>query len=328
MTLNRPLGKLLVAVFSLCVAALATPAHAQGGLTIRVGVQSIPPDALFMAKDWLGPYGLKAEVSEFSSGGDMMQAFVAGKLDISDGGSGRLVTLAAQQPQLFYIIGVRQSGGDRYGVLVPANSTAKSLQDLKGKKVGTVSGSGSNSTFRLYLEKNGLAEKDFQMVNMKVQDMQSALQQGLLDAAVAWEPQVAIAETAGAGKRLISLKGVNESPNFYLVSRKFADANPEAVARFLAAAWEEAELIRTNAAEAGRLAAGFISKKGVQTDPKALGLALSRINVNPEIKDPMVAELIPIAESMLAANRIKQMPDFKTLVNKKFYEASVAFRKK
>ncbi len=317
--------KSVIAAAALSCASLV---YAQSPVTVRVGVQSIPPDAVFQAKDWLGPYGLKADIQEFSSGGDMMQAFIAGKLDIADGGSGRLVTMAATQPELFYIMAVRQSGGDRYGLMVPVKSNAKSIQDLKGKKIGTVSGSGSNSTFRLFLEKNGLAEKDFQMVNMKVQDMQSALQQGLLDAAIAWEPQVAIAETAGAAKRIISMKGVNESPNFYLVSRKFADANPEAVAKFLAAAWEEAELIRTNSAEAGRLAAGFISKKGVQADPKAMALALSRINVNPEIKDEMVQELVPVAESMLAANRIKTMPDFNKVVNKKFYEASIKYRKK
>lgn len=303
-------------------------ASAQGVTTVRVGIQSIPPDAVFMAKDWLGPYGLKADVSEFSSGGDMMQAFIAGKLDIADGGSGRLVTLAATQPELFYIMAVRQSGGDRYGLMVPASSGARTIQELKGKKIGTVGGSGSNSTFRLYLKQNGLAETDFQMINMKVQDMQSALQQGLLDAAVAWEPQVALAETAGAAKRIVSLKGVNESPNFYLVSRKFADENPAAVSKFLAAAWEESELIRKDAPEAGRLAASYIAKKGVQVDPKAMALALSRINVSPEIKDEMVAELIPVAESMLAAKRIKQLPDFKALVNRKFYEASIAQRRK
>lgn len=303
-------------------------AQAQQPTVVRVGVQSIPPDAVFMAKDWLSPHGLKADASEFSSGGDMMQAFIAGKLDIADGGSGRLVSLAAVQPSFFYIIGVRQAGGDRYGIVVPVGSAAKTIQELKGKKIGTVGGSGSNSTFRIFLHNNGLDEKDFQMINMKVQDMQSALQQNLLDAAVAWEPQVALAETAGIGRRIISMKGVNESPNFYLVSRKFADANPDAVARFLVAALEEADLIRNNAAEAGRLAAEFMAKKGVQADAKALALALSRINVNPEIKPEMLAELVPIAESMLAANRIKQMPDFNKLVNSKFYTAALALRRK
>lgn len=323
--------KLLKTLATFAMASLigvAGTSFAQQAPTIRVGVQSIPPDAVFQAKDWLAPYGLKADIQEFSSGGDMMQAFIAGKLDVADGGSGRLVSLAATQPDLFYIMANRQSGGDRYGVLVPANSTAKSIQELKGKKIGTVSGSGSNSTFRVFLEKNGLAEKDFQMVNMKVQDMQSALQQGLLDAAVAWEPQVALAENAGAGKRIFSMKGVNESPNFYLVSRKFADAHPEAVAKFLAAAWEEAELIRNKPEEAGKLAASFMSRKGVQADPRALGTALSRVNVDPQIKAEMIAELTPIAESMLAANRIKQVPDFKKLVNTRFYEASIAHRKK
>ena len=317
--------KSVIAVAALSCAGIV---YAQSPVTVRVGVQSIPPDAVFQAKDWLSPYGLKGDIAEFSSGGDMMQAFIAGKLDIADGGSGRLITLAATKPDFFYIMAIRQSGGDRYGLMVPAQSTAKTIQDLKGKKIATVSGSGSNSTFRLFLEKNGLAEKDFQMVNMKVQDMRAALQQGLVDGAIAWEPTVSLAETAGVVKRIQSMKGINESPNFYLVSREFADKNPDAVARFLAAAWEESELIRTNSAEAGRLAASHISKKGVQADPKALALALSRINVNPEIKDEMVQELIPVAQSMMSVGRIKNMPDFNKVVNRKFYEASIKYRKK
>jgi ABC-type nitrate/sulfonate/bicarbonate transport system substrate-binding protein len=306
--------------------SVAGSAFAQNLQKIRIGVQSIPPDAVFMARDWLKPYGLEADISEFSSGGDMMQAFIAGKLDVADGGSGRLVSLAASQPDLFYIMAVRQSGGGRYGIMVPQASSVTQISQLKGKKIGVVSGSGSHSTFRLFLEKNAMAEKDFQTINMTGQDMQAALQQGLVDAAVAWEPQVAIAETAGVAKRIVSLAGVNLSPNFYLVSRRFADGNPEAVARFLAASHEEAEFIRNSPLEAGNLAAGFMKKKGVNADPKALGLALSRTDVSLEIKDGMIAELIPVAESMKAANKIRQMPNFTTLVNTRFYQDSVKYR--
>lgn len=76
---------------------------------IRIGVQPIPPDAVLMARNWLKPYGVEAKISEFSSGGELMQAFIDGNLDIADGGSSRLVTLAASRPNLFYIMVVRQS---------------------------------------------------------------------------------------------------------------------------------------------------------------------------------------------------------------------------
>ena len=320
MPVLKSIATFLVAVF------VAAGACAQGATKIRIGVQSIPPDAVFMARDWLKPYGLEADVSEYSSGGDMMQAFVAGNLDIADGGSSRLVSLAASQPNLFYIVAVRQSGGDRYGLMVARNAKTAGIAELKGKKIGVVSGSGSQGTFRLYLEKAGLTENDFQNVNMKVQDMQSALQQGLIDAAVAWEPQVAIMETAGVAKRIASMKSVSLSPNFYLVSRKFADANPEAVSRFLAAAYEEGEFIRRTPDEAGKLAADFMKKKGINIDPKALGLALSRTDLSLEVTDAMIAELVPIAESMKAVNKIRETPNFNALVNKKFYEGSMKFR--
>lgn len=318
----NPFKAISAFVLSFCLLGAAS---AQPATKIRIGVQSIPPDAVFMARNWLKPYGVEAEVSEFSSGGDMMQAFIAGNLDIADGGSGRLVSLAASQPNLFYIMAVRQSGGERYGLMVPRNSSATNIAQLKGKKIGVVTGSGSYGTFVLFLKKNGMTEKDFQTVNMKVQDMQSALQQGLVDAAVAWEPQVAIAETTGVAKRITSLVGINLSPDFYLVNRRFADANPDAVSRVLAAAHEESEFIRSNPEEAGKLAADFIKKKGVNTDARALSLALSRIDVSLEIKDAMIAEMMPIAVSMKAANKIREIPDFNALVNNKFYQDSLKY---
>jgi NitT/TauT family transport system substrate-binding protein len=98
---------------------------------------------------------------------------------------------------------------------------------------------------------------------MKVEDLRAAVQQGIIDAAVAWEPHVAIAETMGVVKRIQSMEGVNESPNFVLVSREFADKTPGAVARYIATLIDLADLITTKPAEAARLAAQEISKKGV-----------------------------------------------------------------
>jgi ABC-type nitrate/sulfonate/bicarbonate transport system substrate-binding protein len=262
-------------------AAVAEPA------SIRVGLQSVPPDEVYTAKDWGARYDLKVELSSFSSGADILKAFVAGRLDIGNGGSGRLVTMAAQQPDMFYIVAANQYGGDRYGVMVAKDSPSKTVQELKGKKIGAVTGSGAYSTFRVFLDRNGMKESDFQLVNMKVEDLRVAVQQGIVDAAVAWEPHVAIAETMGVVRRIQSMAGVNESPNFVLVSRKFAAEHPEAVARYIATLIDLGALIGHAPQEAAKLAAGQISKRGVAVDPKALEVAFTRINMDPKVTDEL-----------------------------------------
>lgn len=303
---------------------LAAPAAvSKDDMTIRVGIQAVPPDEVYAARNWGARYNLKVDLGSYSSGGDILQAFVAGRIDVGNGGSGRLVTMAAQQPDAFYIVAANQYGGDRYGVMVAKNSPINSVQELKGKKLGVVTGSGTYSTFRVYLERNGMKESDFQIVNMKVQDLRAAVQQGIIDGAVAWEPHVAIAETMGSVKRIQSMAGVNESPNFVLVSRKFADENPEAVVRYIASLIDLGNLIRTKPDEAAKLAAGEISKKGVQIDPKALELALTRIKMDPKVTDQLIGELVPVAESMKAAGKIGSVPDFKKLVRTTYYDQAV-----
>lgn len=310
----------------LALAALAIGGAALDGATasaqetMRVGVQSVPPDEVYLARDWTEPYGLDAEITQFSSGGEMVKAFVADRVDVANGGSARLVTLAAQQPDSFYIIAAHQYGGDRYGVIVPADSDVQSIEDLKGKKIGAVTGSGTYNTFRMFLDHKGLSENDFEVVNMKVDDLRAAVENGIIDAAVAWEPHVAIAETMGGVRRLVSMKGVNQSPNFILVSRDFADQNPESVVKFLASEIDSGNLIKENPQEAGKIAAEEIASRGVEVDPKALELAFKRINVDREVTDELISELTPIAESMKEAGKVDDIPDFSSFVRKDFYE--------
>ena len=292
-------------------------------MSIRVGIQAVPPDEVYAAKDWGARYNLKVDLGSYNSGADILQSFVAGRIDVGNGGSGRLVTMAAQQPDTFYIVAANQYGGERYGVMVAKNSPINTVQELKGKKLGVVTGSGTYSTFRVYLERNGMKESDFQIVNMKVQDLRAAVQQGIIDGAVAWEPHVAIAETMGSVKRIQSMAGVNESPNFVLVNRKFADENPEAVIRYIATLVDLGNLIRTKPDEAAELAAGEISKKGIKVEPKALELALTRIKMDPKVTDELLNELVPVAESIKAAGKIGSVPDFKKLVRTTYYDQAI-----
>ena len=301
------------------------PAHAapKDPMTIKVGLQAVPPDEVYRVKDWGTKYNLKVDIANYSSGNEILKAFIAGQIDIGDGGSGRLVTMAAMQPDLFYIIATDEYGGDRYGVIVAKNSPIKSVAELKGKKIGAVAGSGCFSTFRVFLDKNGMKESDFQIVNMKVEDLRAAVQQGIVDAAVAWEPHVSIGETMGVIRRIQSMKGVSESPNLVLVRRKFADAHPEAVARYIATLIDVGKYIKSQPDDAATKVAANISRQGVAIDPKALELALTRINVDPKLTDAMTDELVPVAESMKAAGKIPSVPEFKKLVRNQFYEQAV-----
>lgn len=311
----------------ICVLSAVFTTSAVAETNIRLGLQAVPTDVLYQAKDWAEPYGLKTEISTYSSAGDSLKAFLAGRIDVVSGGAARLVTMAAMQPEHFFIVAANQYGGDRYGLMVGPNAEYKSIDDLKGKKIGVVSGSGAHGTFMVFLEKNGLSVSDFQFVNMKVEDIAAAVNRGVVDAGLAWEPQVAISEVGGVTKRLVSMKGISESPNFILASREYAKANPEGLARYIASLMDMSDFISSNPKDVGELIAKQLGKTGVTMDPKAMELAVSRIVVDPKIEAHLLEELPPIAEPMISAGRIKAVPDFKILVNTSFYEKAADLKK-
>jgi sulfonate transport system substrate-binding protein len=78
-------------------------------------------------------------------------------------------------------------GQGRFGentLVVPANSEAKSIQDLKGKKIAVNKGTSGQLTLNRFLEKNGLTEKDFRLVSLDTATTKAALATGDVDGAL------------------------------------------------------------------------------------------------------------------------------------------------
>ena len=309
----------LVAMIS---SSIADPKH-----QIRLGLQSVPTDLLYQAKDWGAPYELDAKISMFSSAGDSLKAFLAGRVDVVTAGAARLVTLTAAQPDKFHVVAVSLYGGDRYGLIVGPKSNYKTINDLKGKKVGVIPGSGAYMTFVQFLEKHDLTLRDFEVVNMKLEDISTAVSHGVIDGGVIWEPQVAIAEVSGVAKRLVSMKGVAESPFFMLASRSYVENHPDNLVRYIASAIDMTQFIEKSPEKADLLIGQELNKSGIAIDTKAIRLALSRMEVDLDLKPSLVGELEEIAAAMIKSNQLKSIPDFKAVIDRKFYDQASEMQK-
>lgn len=73
--------------------------------------------------------------------------------------------------------------GTKYDVYlaVPANSNAKSIADLKGKRIALHKGTNIHLAVGKILQKYGLKERDFRIVNMEAHTAQAALASGDID---------------------------------------------------------------------------------------------------------------------------------------------------
>ncbi|MBI3820694.1 MAG: ABC transporter substrate-binding protein [Planctomycetes bacterium] len=102
---------------------------------------------------------------------------------------------------------------DGTAIVIPKDSTAKTIADLKGKKIA-IPHNFSNQRILLNreMEKFGLTETDFILKTYAPPEMPSALQKGGIDAYVVAEPVVAKAEIEGFGKVMAFTKDI--WPNF------------------------------------------------------------------------------------------------------------------
>lgn len=66
-------------------------------------------------------------------------------------------------------------------MIVPKNSTAQDLRDLKGKRVGVASGVMANFYWPAYCEAFGVSPDDFNVTVMSFNDIKAGLEDGILD---------------------------------------------------------------------------------------------------------------------------------------------------
>src|SRR5215471_4388846 len=140
--------------------------------------------------------GLNVKLKIFDSGSDVNKAFQAGTIQFGSSSTTAVPSArAAGLPLTMVVAGMNDATSTSYdgplGIIGRADHgiTAKA-SSLKGKRIGVLLGSTTEQYLRLYLEKNGMTEKDVTLVNLQVPDHPVSLQQGDIDAAASWEPYV------------------------------------------------------------------------------------------------------------------------------------------
>lgn len=321
-TRRRLLGALAAAAMAVGLAACGS-SHADTAGSVKYGGQSIIPDLVFRAQDWGEEHGVEIEQTRFPSGSEAFEALLSGEVGVSNGGSGRLITIASQRPDSISLVAKWQYGGSRYSVLVPKGSEITSAEQLEGKTVAIDNGSGSYSLFLVWLDQHGLSLDDINVIQTKVSDIGAALQAGSADVGVAWEPTASLLTTMDLADRIDTLDSAGESPNFLIVNKEWAEANREDVVAFLKAAVDVGQLVQEDPQTAGQMAADVAATEGVEANAEALGESLTYIKMEPQIDQAALDELAYLAQEMVEDRTIEEVPDFESLVDNSYLEEAL-----
>ncbi|MEH2506356.1 sulfonate transport system substrate-binding protein [Bradyrhizobium sp. AZCC 1578] len=238
------------------IAALSSRAVAQSSVKqIRIGYQKT--GVLVIARQQallerhFAPKQIAIKWIEFTSGPPLLEAMNTGSVDFGAVGDTPPIFAQAANANIVYVAGSQITNGQ--GILVPANSTIRTIADLKGKRIGFTKGTSAHNVVIATLEKAGLTYEDVTPVYLSPPDAGPAFANGSIEAWAIWDPYFAIGEKRQNGRILVNAYEVAKTNSFYLANRDFAYANVQHtrdVIKGLADAAQWAEAHRTEVATA------------------------------------------------------------------------------
>ncbi|MGC4044809.1 MAG: aliphatic sulfonate ABC transporter substrate-binding protein [Armatimonas sp.] len=181
----------------------------------------------------LAQEGVKVEWVQFASAPPMLEAIGVGSLDIGSGGDGPLVFAQAAGHDIALLANTPPGDNDSRGVIVPANSPAKSLSDLKGKRIAVTKGTGTHNFLIQALDRAGVNYSQIQPIYLSPPDARAAFDAGKVDAWAAWDPYLTVATKATGARTLVNGGGITTAGGFYFSTKTFARQHPEWVKALL-----------------------------------------------------------------------------------------------
>lgn len=225
----------LLAAFTLS-AALCQAQAQTAPETINIGYQKANIFALLKYRgsleDSLKQQGTTVRWIEFPAGPQMLEGLNVGSIDLAATGDAPPAFAQAAQASLVYL-GHSPANPKTEAIVVPENSSATSVADLKGKRVALNKGSDVNYLLVRALEQAGLSYKDITPVYLPPADARAAFQRGAVDAWVIWDPYLAEVETTLKARQIRNAEGLVPHYTFFLASRRFADTWPQTAIKII-----------------------------------------------------------------------------------------------
>jgi NitT/TauT family transport system substrate-binding protein len=223
--------------------------------TVKIGHLRITTSlATYVALDkgFFDEQGLKVELLPFDSGTAIVDALIAGRIDVIGSNAITGFWYAAQSApdrfKIFLTYGTPSLANPTFVAIVKKDSPLKNLKDLKGKKVGTYPGASSIALAKAII-RTQMDPETVTYTELPPPNLISALAAGQIDAFFAPEPMGMMARSQDVGRDLVKeplgLLGIKEgfAGAAYGFSTKFIKENPEQAKKVKTAFYKAADLI-------------------------------------------------------------------------------------
>ncbi len=224
---------------------------------VNIGYLTTDHDApLYIArtKGFLEKYGMNAKLSNFNSGPEIMTQIVGGNIDIGLAGVPPAILAYDKDPTVKIVAAVHKNGS---GLFVKKGSAIEKFSDLKGKKVGFPgAGSIQDIMIRQLCKDNNMSyASDLTMSKLPAGQWIGAVDAGTVDACIAWEPYVTMAEMQNIGTVIMRSEDImpGHPCDSVVTSQKMITDYPGSVMAFLKAHKDAVDFIKSSPQEAAQI---------------------------------------------------------------------------
>jgi sulfonate transport system substrate-binding protein len=320
----------LFIVLALLLVFLSSGVAFAGSNGIKFGYRLTMTSMVFMQGEYWKPYGINLEAKLFSTGIEMREGVITGKVNLGEVGITPTSVALTKAGKDLYVVGVGEYGGGKYRMMVKKDSPYHNIKDLVGKRVAIKIGSGCYVAFLLYLDKHGLTEKQFKILNAGDTESIAAMEQGSVEAVIYWEPIPSVLEAKGLARELANFADVVRNPVFMLTPRKFADQNKGVLLKTLAAFSDAQDLIMNDRNKAAQLVVDILSahgQKGMGSDIYARAMSHSTYTL--PMKPMLIDDLKENWQTLSKKGKIKgSEPDWKSILRPDIAEEALKLKKK
>jgi NitT/TauT family transport system substrate-binding protein len=273
--------------FAVAVMLATTSAQAQD--VVRLGnLKFAHYGAVSYIKEIAPKCGIKVEEKVFAKGLDVMQAIIAGELDVGTTASEAAISGRAAGAPIYVVAGFAK-GGAR--LVARPDLPLKSVRDLKGKKVGVTRGGIQEVLLMAELHKFGMSAdtapgKDVQLVYLAYADLNQALLGKNIDAMMQSEPQSSQAINKGFGVEMLKPYDtpIGEPVRTMVMTEKFYTTQRAVAEKFMKCFVQSTKTFLDNPALAEKYVREVVFKGQISSDDynDALGNSMFSYDVTPE----------------------------------------------
>jgi ABC-type nitrate/sulfonate/bicarbonate transport system substrate-binding protein len=297
---------------TLILAMLTAVAAAQDA--IKFGYPQTPAGALAVVADKADLWarnGLKVEAISFAAAINARDAIIGGRLDVGIAGLTNFLAGASKAGIVSFGIAVDQCASA--ATLVKPGSAIRSLADLKGKRIASQSGTITQSVLvNRLLPGAKLTAGDVQLVNLRFQDLVSALSARSVDAAAAVDPFLSSAEQNGTGTVVADFCRAGPVPLILAASTNFAN-NTNLVRKFIKTWQQPGKLFQSAPELVAQIYTDSLKARGYELPHEVVVNIIRRLNVKPDtvmFSPCFLAYVHEEAKFMKQQRQLSSLPDF------------------